>query len=245
MSILNNISIVLCNTTHNGNIGSAARAMKTMGLHKLVLVAPAVRPDDHSMALASNARDVVANAWIVDSLDIALKDTNLAFAMTSRKREFNHHLATPRESIDEIFRTIHNEEKVAVVFGCERSGLTIQQLELCNRLVTIPGNPEYFSLNLAQAVQIMAYEIYSNYNSKVDYLKTEVKKSSFADNQGVLNHLQQILTNIDYYKNKNSEITGRRLQNIIHKANLDRDEVDLIRGMLRKIEQSKSFVGNR
>lgn len=240
MNILNNISIVLCNTTHNGNIGSAARAMKTMGLHKLVLVAPAVRPDDHSMALASNARDVVENAWIVDTLEAALNDTSLAFAMTARKREFNQHLATPRESIDEIFSTIHNEEKVAIVFGCERSGLTIQQLELCNRLVTIPGNPEYFSLNLAQAVQIMAYEIYSNYNSKVDHLKTEAKKSSFADNQGILNHLQQILTSIDYYKNKNSEITGRRLQNIIHKANLERDEVDLIRGILRKIEQSKS-----
>lgn len=236
---LNNIQIVLCNTTHNGNIGSAARAMKTMGLYNLTLVAPATKPDDHSLALASNARDVVTNAWIVESLDEALRETSLAFAMTARKREFNSSLATPKESINEIFATIHNDEKVAIVFGCERSGLTIEQLELCNRLVTIPGNPEYYSLNLAQAVQIMAYEIYSNYNGELNHLKTSVKKSSFADNQGILHHLDTILTDINYYAHKNPQLTNRKLQNIIHKASLDREEVDLIRGVLRKIEASK------
>ena len=239
-SILDNISIVLCNTTHNGNIGSAARAMKTMGLHKLVLVAPAVRPDDHSLALASNARDVLNNAWITDTLEQALHDTSLAYAMTSRKREFNSHLATPRESTPEIFAAINNNEKVSIVFGCERSGLTIEQLERCNRMITIPGNPEYFSLNLAQAVQIMAYEIYSSYSGSVNHLKTAVKKSSFADNQGILNHLDQILLSLNYYATKNPELTKRRLQNIIHKANLDREEVDLIRGILRRIETSTS-----
>lgn len=239
-NILNNISIILCDTTHNGNIGAAARAMKTMGLHRLILVNPLAKLDDHALALASNARDVVTNAWIVTSLDEALKDTNLAFAMTSRKREFNSRLSTPKESIPEIFTTINNNEKVAIVFGCERSGLTIEQVERCNRLVTIPGNPEYFSLNLAQAVQIMAYEIYSNYNSELSHLKTEIKRSSFTDNQGILDHLERILTNLNYYTQKNVELTRRNLQHIIHKANLEREEVNLIRGILRKIEQSKS-----
>ncbi len=237
---LNSISIILCNTTHNGNIGSAARAMKTMGLSKLVLVDPVAKLDDHALALASNARDVVTNAWIVPTLHEALKDTSLAFAMTARKREFNAHLATPKESITEIFATIHNQEKVAIVFGCERSGLTIEQLELCNRLITIPGNPEYFSLNLAQAVQIMAYEIYSNYNNNLEYLKTDIKKSTFEDNQGILNHLDKILNAINYYEYKNPQLTQRKLQNIIYKANLEREEVDLLRGILRKIEQSKN-----
>lgn len=232
-TILSNITIVLCNTSHNGNIGSAARAMKTMGLSKLILVSPTVTIDDHSFALASNARDVVENAKIVDTLDKALDGTTLSYAMTSRRREFNHHLSTPKESVIEIINSANNNENIAIVFGSERSGLTIEQLEKCNRLITIPGNPEYFSLNLAQAVQIMAYEIYCQFNGSIQYLKTEqIQKSSYEDNQGILKHIDQVLTKYNYYKSKNPEITIRRIQNILHKANLNREEVDLIRGLL-------------
>lgn len=234
---LNNITIVLCNTSHNGNIGAAARAMKTMGLYNMILVAPQVMPDDHSYALATNARDVVEKARIVDTLDEAIENTTLAYAMTSRKREFNHHLSTPFECAEELLITANNNEKVAIVFGSERSGLTIEQLEKCNRLVTIPGNPEYFSLNLAQAVQIMAYEVYRQFSGSVDYLKTTTQKSSFADNQGILSHIDKILSTTNYYKNKNIEMVQRRLQNIINKASLDREEVDLIRGMLSKFKE--------
>ncbi len=237
--VLNNISIVLCNTSHSGNIGSVARAMKTMGLYKLILVAPIAKIDDEAYALSSNARDVVENATIVDSLEEALQNTTITYALTSRRREFNHHLKTPKECIPEIITTALTNEKVAIVFGSERSGLTIEQIEKCNRLVTIPGNPEYFSLNLAQAVQIMAYEIYSNYNSNIDYLRTtNEQKSTFADNQGILNHLDKILNSVKYYADKKSESVHRKLQNILHKANLNRDEVDLIRGMLSKMEQN-------
>ena len=158
--LLNNIKIVLCNTSHNGNIGSSARAMKTMGIFNLILVSPEVMPDDHSIALACNARDIIETAIITDSLDEAIGDCTLTIALTSRKRELSSHLATPKEITPEIFTTISHNEKVAIVFGAERTGLTIEQLEKCNRLVTIPGNPDYFSLNLAQAVQIICYEIY-------------------------------------------------------------------------------------
>src|SRR3990167_6641119 len=185
---LDYIRIVLCNTSHNGNIGSAARAMKTMGISNLILVSPSITPDDHSLALSCNAKDVVMNAKIVDTLDQALADTTIAFATTSRRREFNQHLLTPRESSREILTAINNQKKVAVVFGCERSGLTIEQLEKCNRLLTIPGNPDYFSLNLANAVQIICYEIYSNYNDSLDHLKTPQELANFADNQGILQH---------------------------------------------------------
>ena len=239
-TVLNNISIVLCNTSHSGNIGSVARAMKTMGLYKLVLVAPKAKIDDEAYALSSNARDVVENAIIVDTLDAALQNTTLAYALTSRRREFNHHLATPKESTSEIISTAISNQKVAIVFGSERSGLTIEQIEKCNRLVTIPGNPEYFSLNLAQAVQIVAYEIYSNFNGNIDYLKTtNDQKSTFADNQGIINHLNKILNHVEYYSGKDPERVHRKLQNILTKANLNRDEVDLIRGILSKIERFK------
>jgi tRNA/rRNA methyltransferase len=232
--ILNNVTVVLCNTSHTGNIGSVARAMKTMGLYKLILVEPKVLPDDHSIALASNAAEVVANATIVDNLFEAIKNTTVAVALTARRREFNTNLQTPRQIMPEILSIINKQQQVALVFGAEKTGLTISQLEQCNRLVTIPGNPEYSSLNLAQAVQIICYELYSSYNSNLDHLKDNHNLASIADNQGILTHLHQILHQIDY-KYKNETVTKRNLQKIIYKANLERPEVDLIRGILGKI----------
>ncbi len=233
--MLDNIKIVLCNTSHNGNIGSAARAMKTMGITNLVLVNPVAAIDDHAIALACNAADVVTNATIVTSLDDALFDTILAIGLTSRKREYTPHLSTPKEIFPEIFASVNRGHKVAIVFGSEKFGLSIDEVEKCNHLVTIPGNPEYFSLNLAQAVQIMCYEIYSQYNGSVAHLEQSVDPGSFADNQGILNHLETILKLADY-KNKDNKRTRRRLQNILHKAKLERDEVDLLRGILKAIE---------
>ncbi|MCC2644985.1 MAG: tRNA ((32)/uridine(32)-2-O)-methyltransferase TrmJ [Burkholderiales bacterium] len=233
--MLNNIKIVLCNTSHNGNIGSAARAMKTMGILNLVLVNPVAIPDDHTMALACNAADVVREAKIVTTLEEALSDTVLAIGMTSRKREYTPHLTTPKGIIPEIFSSIASGDKTAIVFGSERFGLSIEELEKCNRLVTIPGNPEYFSLNLSQAVQIMCYEVYNKYNGSVAHLEQNTRLGSFADNQGILNQLELILSYANY-KNKDPIRTRRRLQNILHKANLEREDVDLLRGMLKAIE---------
>jgi tRNA/rRNA methyltransferase len=241
LDTLNNIKIVLCNTSHNGNIGSAARAMKTMGIHNLILVSPQTLPDDHSLALSSNAKDVVENAKILDTLDEAIIDANIAIALTARQREFSQNLMTPKEIMPEVFDVLAHQGKVAFVFGSERAGLTIQQLEKCNRMATIPGNPQYFSLNLAQAVQIICYEIYSNFNPDLSYLISETKDATIADNLGVLNHLDKILSQLDFYKNKNYDRTIRKLRHIIHKANLEREEVDLLRGILNKIEQNISI----
>ena len=269
--ILNNISVVLCNTSHPGNIGSTARAMKTMGITNLILVDPITKPDDHTMALASNAKDVVESAKIVDNIDDALTDTTIAIAMTSRRREFQQHIFTPREIAPQIIDRAIDNQKIALVFGSEKNGLTITQLEKCNRLITIPGNPEYCSLNLAQAVQIICYEIYTQYinnciNDNINNINNtnnnnnsssntnnsnnntnsisstsitnSTKPSTFADTQGILNHLDSILTKVDFYHKKNTERVKRNLQHIIHKASLERDEVDLIRGMLTKISQN-------
>jgi tRNA/rRNA methyltransferase len=233
--MLDYISVVLCNTSHNGNIGAAARAMKTMGISNLILVNPVAVIDDHAIALAANAADIVQNAKIVDSLDVALSATTIAIAMTARKREYTPNLSTPREIIPEIFSQISAMNKVAIVFGSEKYGLSIEELEKCNRLVTIPGNPAYFSLNLAQAVQIMCYEIYCHYNSSLVHLKQTINLASFADNQGILNHLENVL-HLSNYHYKDAKRTRRRLQNILHKASLVREDIDLLRGMLRAIE---------
>ena len=157
-------------------------------------------------------------------------------ALTARRREFNTHLQTPRAIMPEILATIDNQQKVALVFGAEKTGLSIEQLEQCNRLVTIPANPEYSSLSLAQAVQILCYELYTSYNSSVDHLKNTPKLATIDDNQGILQHLQHILTKTGYHF-KNQTITQRNLQKIIYQINLERHEVDLVRGILSHIER--------
>ncbi|MBX9598423.1 MAG: RNA methyltransferase [Burkholderiales bacterium] len=237
MKSLNNIQIILCNTSHPGNIGSAARAMKTMGLHKLILVDPITQPDDHSLALSCNARDVVENARIVVSLDEVIASSELVIAMTGRKREFSDRLITPKAVIPEIMSAIANDAQVSIVFGNEQHGLTIEQQERCNRLVTIPGNPEYFSLNLAQAVQIMCYEIYSNYNPDLTHLINPVQKANHGDSQYLLASLDKIMQQTEYYTKKNPERIMRRLQKILHKADLEREEADLLHGIFKQIQR--------
>lgn len=232
------IKIVLCNTSHNGNIGSTARAMKTMGIYDLTLVEPKITPDDHAIALASNAADIVINAKILDSLEEAIANSTLAIALTARRRENSQELQTPKQIMPEVINHLSQGNHVSFVFGTERTGLSISQLERCNRMVTIPGNPEYFSLNLAQAVQIICYELYSSFNSDISHLKNASIPATLADNAGVLSHLDELLTQLNYYKHKNSERTLRRLQHIIYKAHLERHEIDLIRGILRGCGQA-------
>ncbi len=235
-TILDNISIILCNTSNSGNIGTSARAMKTMGLYNLVLVSPEAKIDDYCYALSTNASDILDNCVVVDNLNQALSKKTLAFAMTARKREFNYFLQTPCEAGPDIISAISNGSKVAIVFGCEKSGLTIEQLEQCNRMITIPANLQFSSLNLSHAVQIIAYEIFKQFNGNIDHLKKikNKKKSTIADNQGVITHIDNLLDKTNYFDNKNRDLVLRRLKYIINKADLNQNEVKLIRGMLSK-----------
>lgn len=236
-NLLDQIQIILCNTSHPGNIGSAARAMKTMGLTKLTLLSPLTMPDDHSLALACNAKDVVEQCLLVQELDLALTNSTLTIAMTGRKREFNDRLYTPKEIIPQIFEAIGAQQQVSIVFGNETNGLNITQLEKCNRLVSIPGNPAYFSLNLAQAVQIICYEIYSHYNANLEYLKKPIARATHLDIQHLLSKWNELLGLSNFYTSKNQIRTMRRLQQIIHKADLEKDEADLIHGMLNSLKK--------
>ena len=234
---LKNIRIVLARPNHPGNIGSAARAMKTMGLTRLYLVEPKVFPSDEANALASGAVDVLESATVVASLAEALSDVTVACALTSRRRELTTPLSTPRETTPELVARARDGEQVALVFGNETFGLSIEEVEQCNRLVTIPGNPDYFSLNLAMAVQVMTYELFSHTGVDVEYLRPESETASLGEVEGFCQHLDQTMDAIGYYRRRNSERLMRRMRALFNRSGMLRDEVDILRGLMKQIQR--------
>ena len=157
LMLLNEVRIVLVNTSHTGNIGSAARAMKTMGISKLYLVDPVNQIDSHASALAAGATDVLGNAVVVDTLAEAIADCSLVIGTSARSRTLSWPMVEPRECGEKLINEAVNGP-VALVFGRENSGLTNEELQMCHYHVCIPANPEYSSLNLAMAVQTLCYE---------------------------------------------------------------------------------------
>ncbi len=234
---LKNIRVVLARPSHPGNIGSAARAMKTMGLTRLYLVEPKVFPSEEANVLASGAVDVLAHATVVSSLTEALSDVTVACALTSRRRELTTPLSTPRETAPELIARAREGEQVALVFGNETFGLSIEEVEMCNRLVTVPGNPDYFSLNLAMAVQVMTYELFSHTGVDVNYLKAEGEAASMAEVESMCGHLDNTLEAIGYYERRNSERLMRRMRALFNRAGVLREEIDILRGFFKQVQR--------
>ncbi|MBV8046406.1 MAG: RNA methyltransferase [Paludibacterium sp.] len=232
---LRNIRIVLARPSHPGNIGSAARAMKTMGLSQLWLVAPKAFPSEEADTLASGAVDVLRAARVVESLGEALAGVTVAAAMTSRRRELTAPLSVPREAAPELVARAQAGETVALVFGNETFGLSIEEVEMCNRLVTIPGNPAYFSLNLAMAVQVMTYELFSHVDVGVEYLKAEGEAATSDEVEGMCAHLEQAMARIGYFERRNSERLMRRMRALFNRAGMRREEIDILRGFYKQV----------
>lgn len=234
---LKNIRVVLARPSHPGNIGSAARAMKTMGLTRLYLVEPKNFPHEEANVLSSGAVDVVENATVCASLSEALAGVTVACALTSRRRELTTPLSTPRETTPELLARARDGEQVALVFGNETFGLSIEEVEQCNRLVTIPGNPDYFSLNLAMAVQVVTYELFSHVGVDVNYLKPDSAPATLDETEGFYGHLDHTLEAIGYYERRNGERLMRRLKTLFNRTQLQREEIDILRGMLKQMER--------
>lgn len=254
---LNNISIVLTRTSHPANIGSAARAMKTMGLSQLILVAPNLmqtpmtteppmfNPDnpsafhlpEESFILASGATDVLENAQIYATLDEAIANTVLSCALTSRKRELTAPLQTPRELTPEILQAAQNEQQVALVFGNETFGLSIEEVQSCNRLMTINGNPHYFSLNLAQAVQVVSYEIFSQTGNSMEHLIQEKHTATHEQIVSMMKHMESVMDDIGFFNRRNGERMMRRLQNLFARAGTETEDIDILRGFLNTVKK--------
>lgn len=240
INVLQSIRIVLVNTSHPGNIGGVARAMKNMGLTQLYLVSPKEYPSERAEWRASNALDVLQSAIVVDTLDEAIADCGLVVGTSARERRIPWPLVTPRECAD---RSYHESKvhPVAIIFGREDRGLTNEELHKCNYHVHIPSNPEYSSLNLAAAVQVVAYEMrmtcLSNQQGKAIHFDDWDMPP--AKNQAIehyYEHLQVTLEKIGFLEPDNPRQTMTRLRRLYSRVRLDEMELNILRGVLTAMQ---------
>ncbi len=234
---LHNFRVVLCQTSHPGNIGSAARAMKTMGLQHLYLVNPHSFPDAHATALSTGAADLLENAIVTSTLAEALSGCAYAIGMSARKRGLSHELVNVRTAAAKAI-DIASAQPVALVFGTEMSGLSNAELDHCQLLAMIQANPDYSSLNLAAAVQIMCYELRMaalekqnlpddnlSPNARPEYATIDSLEAYYA-------HLEETLLHIGYLNPAAPKKLMERLRRIYARIRLEKEEVNLLRGIL-------------
>ena len=234
---LHNFRVVLCQTSHPGNIGSAARAMKTMGLQHLYLVNPHSFPDAHATALSTGAADLLENAIVTNTLAEALSGCAYAIGMSARKRGLSHELVNVRTAAAKAI-DIATTQPVALVFGTEMSGLSNAELDHCQLLAMIQANPEYSSLNLAAAVQIMCYELrmaaLEAQNLPDDNLSpnTTPEYATIDSLEAYYTHLEETLLHIGYLNPAAPKKLMERLRRIYARIRLEKEEVNLLRGIL-------------
>lgn len=248
MDLLSKISIVLVEPSHPGNIGAAARAMKTMGLSQLTLVQPKSFPAAQANQRAAGGEDLLRSATVVPSLDHALAAKTLVFGTSVRSREVNWPTFTPREAASESLGHLqdHAQAQVAILFGREDRGLENSELDRCSAQICIPANPDYSSLNLGSAVQILAYELRQTLlsaqpvveeTSTANQIQARQRPATQAEREGHLQHLEAVLNDMDFAHNKNSPLLMRKLTRLYNKAQLSIEEVQILRGILTAIEQ--------
>ena len=222
-NILNQIRIVLIQTSHPGNIGSAARAMKTMGLTDLCLVKPKHFPDDQAITMSSNAQDILEQATVVGSVQEAIADCELVIGTSARhERSLSWDVIEPRacgEQVVNIASKQNMQSKVALIFGRESSGLSNDELALCNTLVHIPTNPDYSSLNLASAVQLLSYEcrlaaLSLDQSEKKSTNDNESEKVTASDLEGYYNHLEEAMIGSGFLDPKSPRHLMARLRRL-------------------------------
>ena len=233
---LANIRVVLSHTTHPGNIGAAARAMKTMGLHSLYLVRPRHYPDAQATAMAAGAADVLDTATVCDSLQVALGQVVLAVAVTARKRDLSHPMLSARAAAPRILDAAAHSQ-VALVFGTEMSGLSNAELDLCQLLLTIPAAPEYPSLNLGAAVQVIAYELRQALPEFALPTALPLPPATVDDLEGFFAHLETALLDSGFLNPIQPKLLMRRLRRLFARACLEKEEVNILRGILASLRK--------
>lgn len=247
--IAGRIRIVLVGTQHPGNIGSAARAMKTMGLSRLVLVAPEKAPNAESQALAAGADDVLAGAVVVGSLAEAIADCRHVLGCTARSRRVPLDELAPRDAATRTVEAATGGAEAALVFGRERTGLDNEELQLCHAAVHIPADPGYSSLNLAAAVQVLAYETRLALLTAAPGASTTAAvepvedQASHAQLEGFFAQLADTLDAIDFHKGRAPESALRKLRRLYLRAAPTEAEVRLLRGILADAQRMARLAG--
>ena len=242
--MLSNIRIVMVNTTHPGNIGSAARAMKTMGVSELVLVEPKKTVDEEAIALSSGATDVLDSAKYVATLEEAIEDCALVIGTSARSRSIPWPLLNPRQCAEQSVLT-SKRQKVAILFGREDRGLTNEELAKCNFHVHIPTNPQYSSLNIASAIQVICYEmrmaieLASSGDEQLWGVEWDRDLASSKELDGMIDHLEQVMVTAEFLDPENPRYIMTRMRRLFNRAMPDKVEVNVFRGILSSI--SKKF----
>ena len=232
--VLSRIRVVLSHPAHPGNIGAAARALKTMGLSRLHLVQPKDFYSVETRALASGALDVLRAARVFDTLDDALEGTTLAVAMSARERDLSHPPMDVRTAAREVARAARHEE-IALVFGNETAGLANDEVMKCNRLAYIPASPDYTSLNLAQAVQVTAYEVRMAACSEYSEGEKGAAIPEYSSHEEVERFYVQLESSIyasGFLHPRYPRRIMERLRRLFSRARLEKEEINILRGML-------------
>ena len=229
---LANVRVVLCETAHPGNIGAAARAMKTMGLTRLVLVGPKQYPHSQAEWLAVGADDVLREARVCSGLAEALAGSTFTVACSARTREIAVPMVPAREAAARIVEVARGQE-AAIVFGNETFGLTQHQVEKCQLLATIPANPGFSSLNVAAAVQVLAYEVYLAAREGESARETPRELASFEELERFYVHLEQTLLDTGFLNPEYNKKLMPRLRRLFGRAQLEKEEINILRGVLK------------
>lgn len=236
--MLKNIKIVLVRTYHLGNIGSAARAMKTMGINDLYLVNPRELPSEEAIKMARSASDVVLNASVVESVFEAVKDCSVVLASTARPRGYDLPELMPEKAARKL-KAYAEIGKVALLFGPERMGLSNDDLQYANYRVTIPTSPDYPSLNMAAAVQTLCYEIFKGYTrtSIGNGVLTAEAMPSIESSERLYSHVEETLKDTGFIFKKHPGEIMKKVRSLIAKTALTEIEVNILRGILTSIQK--------
>lgn len=235
------VRIVLVQTSHPGNIGAAARAMKTMGLSDLALVAPRTFPSDEAVARASGADDVLRNASIYGNLGDAIADCAYVVGASARLRSVPCPVTDPRTCAALVWQRLEHG-RAAIVMGPEQSGLTNEDLALCQHLVHIPTTKEYGSLNVAMALQVLCYELRMSGLGRRTQVeeKREAPLATAAELEGFHDHLERVLEDAGFFDPNHPKRLKLKLRRLFHRAELDQNEINILRGALSALDSKRA-----
>lgn len=238
--MLDRVKVVLVGTSHSGNIGSAARAMKVMGLSRMVLVDPQCQVDAQAIALAAGASEIALNAEIYPTLEAAVADCGLVVGTSARSRTLEWPILEPRQCAEKLIAEAELHP-VAVVFGRERTGLTNDELQRCHYHVCVPANPEYSSLNIAMAVQLLSYELRMAWLALKPNQDPHQVESAYPHHQELerfYQHLQTVITQTEFISAQQPGQVMNKLRRMFTRARPEAQEINMLRGILTAVQKS-------